>query len=105
MSVQDWLRRDELQQFETPDSAPLDHIWILPVEVASLRGCRKLTVEVELLVDKRDSLEESQKLRKPEENTLIFDTFLCCGSLHLFQVVTVLACSGQLIGKVVQVIL
>ena len=67
MSVQDWLRRDELQQFETPDSAPLDDLRILPVEVARIRGRGKLTVEVELFVDERERLVERQKLRKPEE--------------------------------------
>ena len=104
MSVQDWLRRDELQQFETPGSATLDHLRILPVEVAGLGGRGKLTVKVKLLMDKRDSLEESQKLRKPGE--IYFDLiFSLLGSIYLFQVVTVLACSGQLIGKVVQVIL
>ena len=67
MSVQDWLRRDELQQFETPDSAQLDNLRVLPVEVARHRGRGKLAVKVELFVDKRYSLEKSEKLRKPGE--------------------------------------
>ena len=63
-------------------------------------------MKIELLVDERERIVESLELRKPEErNTLISDTSLSCASPNLFQVVTVLACSGQLIGKVVQVIL
>ena len=101
--VEHGLAGHPLQQRQAPLPPLLDHPRLLAVEILGREVLGEHAVQVQLLVHQGQLLVQLLELGEPAH--ALFRAAINNVSFYLFQIVTVLASSGELRGKVVQVTL